>query len=183
MLDPFSAVSLACAIIQFVDFGSKIIVTGHEAYRSTTGTTQEHANLEDLISRLYQFQDTLATPITSHDFETRSANQRSLEELARKCSFAAGDILILLEDLKVKETGSLRTWDSLRQACRSVWKQDRIQNLGKLLEKISGQVNSRLLYMVRYVERCYHIMTATRPSVGLVAWCLVCASWFTVSHA
>lgn len=154
MLDPFSAVSLACAIIQFVDFGSKIIVTGHDAYRSSSGTTQEHADMEELTASLYKFQDKFATPGSSGDAATRSVDQRSLDELARKCSHAAGDILILLEDLKVKETGSLRTWDSLRQACRSVWKKERIQDLEKSLDKISGQINSRLLYMIRYVEHC-----------------------------
>lgn len=175
MLDPFSAISLACAIVQFVDFGSKIIDTGHEAYRNSNGTTQEYADLEELTTSLYKFQDKFANTGSPNDAATRSADQRSLDELARKCSYVAGDILILLEDLKVKETGSLRTWDSLRQACRSVRKRERIQELQRSLEKISAQINSRLLYMIRYVKHCSQRHAATtRLLIIFIGKSLVC---------
>ncbi|KAM0718815.1 hypothetical protein Q7P37_005887 [Cladosporium fusiforme] len=149
MLDPLSAISLASAIIQFVDFGSKILVTGYETYHNVSGATQEHVDLEELTQSLYKFQDNLATPTRSNSSATQDSDQTLLEELARRCSHLAGDLLILLEDLKVKEQGFLRTWDSFRQACRSVWKKKRIQGLEKLLESIGWQINSRLLYMIR----------------------------------
>jgi hypothetical protein len=40
-MDPISALSLSAAILQFVDFGSKIIVATYSIYQSTDGTTRE----------------------------------------------------------------------------------------------------------------------------------------------
>lgn len=144
MLEPLSALSLAAAIIQFVDFGSKILVTGYETYRSTAGATQEQVDLQQLTHSLYKFQDQLGTPSRQP-----TPDQRILEEQARKCSVLAGDLLQLLDDLKVKEQGLLRTWDSFRQACRSVRKKGEIKRLEGRLDSISRQINSRLLYMIR----------------------------------
>lgn len=144
MLEPLSALSLAAAIIQFVDFSSKILVTGYETYRSANGTTQEQVDLQQLTHSLYKFQDQLGTPS-----KQQTPDRKILEELARTCSSFAGDLLLLLDSLKVKEQGLLRTWDSFRKACRSVRKKGEIKRLEGLLDSISRQINSRLLYMIR----------------------------------
>ena len=143
MLDPLSAVSLAAAILQFVDFGSKILVSGYEIYHSAQGATEENVDLEYLTKRIYEFQDQLSTPPTPL---TRSAQQ--LQKLAQECSYIAGDLLVLLDKLKVKEKGVIRTWDTLRQSCRLVLKKGEIAKKEKLLNSISIQVNSRFLYMI-----------------------------------
>jgi hypothetical protein len=144
MLDPLSAASLAAAILQFVDFGSKIIVSGYETYRSTQGATEENVDLEYLTQKLYKFQDQLSTSSSK-----LVHSDQELQKLAQKCSYIAGDLLVLLDSLKVKEKGLVRTWEALRQSCRLVWKKDEIAKKEKLLDSITGQVNSRLLYMIR----------------------------------
>lgn len=144
MLDPLSAASLAAAILQFVDFGSKIIVSGYETYRSTQGATKENVDLEHLTQKLYKFQDQLSTSSSK-----LVHSDQELQKLAQKCSYIAGDLLVLLDSLKVKEKGLVRTWEALRQSCRLVWKKDEIAKKEKLLDSIIGQVNSRLLYMIR----------------------------------
>jgi hypothetical protein len=144
MLDPLSAASLAAAILQFVDFGSKIIVSGYETYRSTQGATEENVDLEYLTQKLYKFQDQLSTSSSK-----LVHSDQELQKLAQKCSYIAGDLLVLLDSLKVKEKGLVRTWEALRQSCRLVWKKDEIAKKEKLLDSITGLVNSRLLYMIR----------------------------------
>ena len=144
MLDPLSAASLAAAILQFVDFGSKIIVSGYETYRSAQGATEDNIDLESLTQNLYKFQDQLSTPS-----QQLAHSDQELHKLAQKCTYIAGDLLVLLDSLKVKEKGLIRTWEALRQSCRLVWKKDEIAKKEKLLGSISGQVNSRLLYMIR----------------------------------
>ena len=144
MLDPISAVSLAAAILQFVDFGSKIIVSGYETYRSTHGATEENIDLEYLTQMLYKFQDQLSTSPNQ-----LAPSDQELQKLAQKCSYIAGDLLVLLDSLKVKEKGLVRTWEAIRQSVRIAWKKDDIAHKEKLLDSITGQVNSRLLYMIR----------------------------------
>lgn len=82
MLDPLSAVSLVAAILQFVDFGSKIIVSGYETHRSTHGATEETVGLEDLTQRLHKPQDQLSTPLNQ-----LAHIDQELQKLAQKCSY------------------------------------------------------------------------------------------------
>jgi hypothetical protein len=51
VLDALSVVSLAATIIQFVDFGSKIVSKGYHLYESTDGVLPEYARLGYLIAR------------------------------------------------------------------------------------------------------------------------------------
>lgn len=143
MLDPLSAVSLAAAILQFVDFGSKIIVSGYEIYRSVDGTTEENTDIEYLTQRIHEFQDQF-TPSSN----PLTRNPQELQDLAQDCSHIAGDLLVLLDKLKVKEKGLFRTWHALQQSCRLAWKKGEIARKEKLLNNISNQVNSWLLYMI-----------------------------------
>ena len=144
MLEPLSAIALASSIIQFVDFGSKILASGYETYHSTHGATEDNVDLESLTQSLYKFQDQLST----HPKQL-THNDRELQKLAQNCSYLAGDLLLLLDSFKVKEHGLIRTWDALRQSCRLVWKKDEIAKKEKMLNSIAGQVNSRLLYMIQ----------------------------------
>jgi hypothetical protein len=54
-MDPISALSLSAAILQFIDFGSKIIVATYSIYQSTDGTTRENLELAQLASTLHEF--------------------------------------------------------------------------------------------------------------------------------
>ena len=100
MLEPLSAIALASSIIQFVDFGSKILASGCETYHSTHGATEDNVDLESLTQSLYKFQDQLST----HPKQL-THNDRELQKLAQNCSYLAGDLLLLLGSFKVKEHG------------------------------------------------------------------------------
>jgi hypothetical protein len=45
-MDPFSALSLAGTIVQLADFGSKLLTSGVQLYRSSTGALKAHEKLE-----------------------------------------------------------------------------------------------------------------------------------------
>lgn len=148
-MDPISALSLSAAILQFMDFGSKIIVTTYKTYRSIDGTTQENLDLAELTTTLHEFQTRLAAPRISS--KGHDADQKALEELATKCRNIAAELLHLLDDLKVKvkERGFRHTWEGLRQGCRTVWKKEKVARHEMLLRDISLQVNGSLLSTTR----------------------------------
>jgi hypothetical protein len=146
MLDPLSALAVATAIFQFIDFSSKILKNGYELYGQSSGMTQTNADVYQLTSALYEFQDQLAPfPNTG----TLTADERALNEVLEESRDLASRLLRLLDDLKVKGTGHLRTWDSFRQACRAIKRQDEIAKMERLLESISIQVVARLVHMTQ----------------------------------
>lgn len=52
MLDPFSALAIATAVVQFVDFTKDIVSKGKEIYKSTSGTVYENEGTETATERL-----------------------------------------------------------------------------------------------------------------------------------
>jgi hypothetical protein len=50
MLDPFTALSLAATIVQFVDFGSKILSDSREIYKA--GSISDHGDIKLITTDL-----------------------------------------------------------------------------------------------------------------------------------
>jgi hypothetical protein len=61
-MDPISALGLAAAVCQFVDFGTKIIHTIYSIHQSANGATQENGDLAKLTTTLRDLQTRLAAP-------------------------------------------------------------------------------------------------------------------------
>jgi hypothetical protein len=101
-MDPISALGLAAAACQFVDFGTKIIHTTYNIHQSADGATQENGDLAKLTTTLRDLQTRLAAPQTPSKSRGNDADQKALEGLAARCREIAVDLLKLLGDLKVK---------------------------------------------------------------------------------
>ena len=52
MPDPITALSLASAVLQLVDFGSKMLVTGYKTYKSVDGVSDCNEHIEVLVADL-----------------------------------------------------------------------------------------------------------------------------------
>ena len=177
---PLDALSLAAAVVAFVDFGGKILVTGYTIYNAAEGTSTENIHIEKLTLDLKVLSDKLYTeparkPMneskvgvrlsddgTLVEVENDTVNSeedltfddededalKALKELAKTCSQLAQELLTVLEGLKVKSSGSLRTWHAIRQAVRTVCKKETIKSMQERLDRIRTQLNSHLLAVV-----------------------------------
>lgn len=52
MMSGLEAVGAAAAILQFVDFSSKLLVTGYDVYKSHTGATTQTIHTQILCTEL-----------------------------------------------------------------------------------------------------------------------------------
>lgn len=152
MLEPFTALSLAASVVQFVDFGSKLLIEGYGVYQSADGASRKHREIEHLTSDLKVLSGRLAATYSSGT-ATLSADEVALQELGGQSRDLAQELLDLLEDLKVKTTGVLRSWDTVKQTFRKVGKADKIEKMQKRLDRIRSQVNTLLLRIIRCVRR------------------------------
>ena len=126
-MDPISALSLAAAIVQFAQFGSKIIVTTYKVYQSTNGATQENLELAELTTTLHDFQTRLAAPRAPS--RGNDIDQKALKELAAKCRDIAADLLKLLNGFKVEVTDN----DGYNTPCKNYYSSRYVSvNLGTL---------------------------------------------------
>ena len=138
-MDALTALSLAGAIIQFVEFGSKILSSGNELYKSTTGALSgnDEVNLvtTDLLAIVKKLQH-------EGNFD------KDFEQICDEARKVAQELLIRLESLKVK--GKHRLWKSLRQAVQTALSTDEIDALRSRLAYLSKALETRVLMDLRF---------------------------------
>lgn len=150
-MDPLSVVSLVGTIVQFVDFGGKLLSNAIELYRSPVGTLAAHhelelvtTNLQALISKL-QHAASSGDEASSQEF---ASQQKVLEALCDEAVRVAKELVNRLEKLKVKD-GKLRKWHSLKQAVEAAWSRQEILDLKRQLLGLKDALETRVLFSVR----------------------------------
>ncbi|KAH7388775.1 hypothetical protein BKA66DRAFT_511136 [Pyrenochaeta sp. MPI-SDFR-AT-0127] len=128
-MEPLSALSLASAVIQIVDFSSKDATT----------------NLTDLL-------ETLAAEKSRIRYQrsgliVQKTADRQLLELAKNSRAVANTIHATINRIKRKKDGGGR--NAFDQGLRSVLKQKEVSSLAKRLGQIRKQVDTTLLVSLR----------------------------------
>jgi len=149
-MDPFSALSVAANIVQFVVYGINIVSKGHQLYKSADGSLIENAELEEATARLRQltraFQESLyqSLPRGSSD-----QGDQALQKICDKCAAVSQEMMEKLEKLKVSKNQPHKKWKSLRQALKSVWSKDKIEEIAERLESLRMELDSHVLMSIR----------------------------------
>lgn len=147
-MDPLSAIGLASAIVQFVDFGSRIVSGALEISRSATGATRENAAIENATTKLQLLNDEL----TKHSQSRPSgANpQDPLLQLTQECVDLSEKLIVKLAQLKAGP-GSTR-YLTFRKALKTVWQKDKIDAMQTRLGEIRDLQMLAAIVNMRYVR-------------------------------
>jgi hypothetical protein len=145
MIDPFSALGVAGNIVQFLDFGSKLISKGKEIYISADGSSITNVDLEIISQDLHEITDSLASTPLSNSSQTFNRGDNEMRILATSCKAVAEQLLGVVRGLKVDDNCKHRRWKSFRQALKSVWKDGDIQSLQGRIDGFRGQLTIRLI--------------------------------------
>lgn len=138
-MDPLTVVSLVGTIVQFIDFGSKVISQSAELYHSSTGRLEQNADVETATNDLVRLKGQLDASRPDND----------LQELCDACGKIAAELLEALNGLRV--SGGGRRWQSFRKALKSIWTKDKIEQLENRLTKLREELNLRIAVGLRYV--------------------------------
>ncbi|EPS38220.1 hypothetical protein H072_8069 [Dactylellina haptotyla CBS 200.50] len=143
-VDPLAALGAAAAVLQFLDFTTKLISKGRELYKSADGVLTDHAEQVALYSRLSKLNKALGESInTSAAQKQLSLAEQALLEVSSECMQFADDLAQAIDKLRV--TGNRRKWNSFRQALKSVWMKDEIDKRMVTLDRLRQQVIIHLL--------------------------------------
>ena len=146
-MDPISSLSVASAIIQFVDFGSKLVDRGRRIYKNGDGTLAEYVDKEVAVSHLNHLNENLQDSIGGISTRRIAKRDRALYDLCSKCRNAGNELLDHLVALKVD--GSHRKWKSFRQALKSVWSEDALNDMEKRLATFREEIEFHILVDLR----------------------------------
>lgn len=147
-MDPISALGIAGCIVQFVDFGIKIVSKGNKIYHSGDGSLAENHDLELVANDLVVIQTKLRCSLRPLDISGRlSEGDQALGDLSTAADQVAGVLLDRLN--KVKAQGRFRRWNSLRQALKSISSKKDIEELASRLNMLRDQVETRVVVGLR----------------------------------
>ena len=149
-MDPLTAFSLACGVIQVVDFSTKIVVRCRQIYKE--GATSKNKEIESMAEHLTGLATDLELPSTIQNLgfaNQRYRDDQELLELAGQCSETARELINELQKLSIQ--GRQRKRDALRMAVKTVWKKDAIDNIQRSLECYRRTLDTRILISLRFV--------------------------------
>jgi hypothetical protein len=147
-MDPFTALSLAGTVVQFVDFGSKVISKGRGIYKDAEASADAQCPMltKDLLDYSTKFEQSLKTkddprPLT----DEQAAEIAQPERLCQDCRKMANDLLVRVEKLKVTTDGKHRGWESFQKAFLSTWSATELSEIQQKLGDYHKVLDSRVL--------------------------------------
>jgi len=154
-MDPLSALSIASSVIQFVDFGCKLVSHSRQLYKSLDGVLSDKIIVEALAHDLESLSMNLRNSLRENQSvgptkQVYSEDDAALDELCRRCHGIAEKLLSKLDKLKVQGTSSHRNWESFKKALRSSWSHEEIDSLAAQLQEVRSEIEFRVLISFRY---------------------------------
>lgn len=148
-MDPLTALSVAGNVVQFVDFGRKILSVSQQIYEDGELLVHEQAaraavDLANFSEKLSNSID--ATTATPHP----TANEVALGDICRGCIDVAKTLSDVVGRLKVD--GKRKALKSFGAALRTAWKAKDLVDLQRRLSEYRDAINTRLLGAIRYVQ-------------------------------
>ena len=149
-MDPLTAFSLACGVIQVVDFSTEIIGKYRELHKS--GASIEYKEMESMANHLTDLATKLQSPSTTQS--PGSALQlyhddRELLKLAQQCSQTANKLIDELQKLSIQGQGRKR--DAFRKSIKIIWRSSAIGDIQRSLEQYRRTLDTRVLINLRFV--------------------------------
>jgi hypothetical protein len=139
VLDPFTSISLAGNICNFVDASCKLFRTTLKIHHSTSGLQSTHEALEALTVDFQNLCSNLRWPLHR---PPASIEEQRLKTLAEQCESAAIELLTSINKLKAKDPSS--RWSSFRSALKTIWKQEEIEEMQRRLDSYRAELVLRL---------------------------------------
>ena len=138
-MDPLSAFSLACGVIQVVNFSTKVVQKLREFHKD--GSLSQNKEAEEMATQLTQLQTSLSLP--NH----RDQAQDELLKLGEKCSATAKDLVTELQKLKI--SGPHRKRQVIQKTIKTIWKKTAIDDIQKRLDDYRKLLDHRVLIDLR----------------------------------
>lgn len=194
MLDPLTSLGLATNIVQLVDFGARVIKTGHDLAKGGGIAEHEHlaalaessaalcADLQqqtgisdaDLVDR--QRESCLNNTDSSTPAGNAIADEEDIAILAKRTCDVAEDLALMLKGLKIEgrtinkdastpvRAGSKRKRDVAATLVKAIWKEGDVQRMQKQLLELQDGLSLSLGVMNRQDQ--------LTDAFGLATWVL-----------
>jgi len=147
-MEPFTALGLAAAIVQFVQFSSRILSASREIYVSHNGLSKHHESLDGISTHMLKIVEELdhsAIDVGVNPFAIKE--EEGLVALSTKCKVTAGELQSLLRKLRTTPGGRI---PSFRQAVKGVLGNRKLGDMEASLKEYRLELMVHLAAITRY---------------------------------
>jgi hypothetical protein len=143
-MDPMTVVSLASAIVQFVDYITKLVNAASNIHHSASGASLGNQNIKFVVSKVKALSLRLDPPRTGQPTD----DEQALCRLAAECRILSDQILGLLEKIKPKDPKSKR--QSVWSAIKTMWNDREKKELVQRLQNCRSQLELQLNFLMGF---------------------------------
>ena len=147
-MDPLTAFSLVCGVIQVVDFSTKTLLKCKELHKE--GSLSEYRELEDLTNHLVDVRDKLEhTTVKQSADSLGAAKDQSLLKVAGQCSTTAEHLVKRVRSLKIGGTHKKR--QTVMKTFKLLWGKSELRDIQRRLDGYRNMLDTQILINLRYV--------------------------------
>lgn len=150
-MDGLSALSVAASVAQFIEFGSSLVSKSKEIYQSANGLQIQHAEAATAARRVTELGERIKLARQVERPGMTDADEQALEVICEGCISVSKELLSKLEKLKVGGGSKHRMFKSFRQALKSVWSKEAVDEIARRLEAFQRELDAHLLVSLRLV--------------------------------
>ena len=140
MAEVIALFGLAANVMQFLEFGRKMVSISHRA-------GQQYQALDIIATDLERVTRDLETSIQAKSLDDASQSELMLQQLATQCRDVCLELLQVLNKLQVHDGRG--KWKSFPKALASIWSERQINALHKKLDSFRQQLVLHLLIALR----------------------------------
>ncbi|KAI9691965.1 MAG: hypothetical protein M1820_009643 [Bogoriella megaspora] len=142
MIDPLSALSVAAAAVQFVDYGTRVLKRAQEL--SNRGSLATNDEMEEMTGEILALSERAKSQ--SKPTEGLSPSEEAVNVCASSCVTVAEELIALLRDLK--PGGSRNILKSLKYANKAVQQSNKIKKLREKLNQFEKHLSGQILQVL-----------------------------------
>ena len=147
-MDPVTAFSLVCGVIQVIDFGTKVLVKCRRLHKE--GSLEGHKDIEDITEHLVNAREDLDRRGDAHSMGAQlSPSDKRLSTIAKDCSAISAELLAKIQSLKISGNHGRR--ETLKKVVKTLWEQKEVVALEKKLDSYREALNTQILITLRCV--------------------------------
>ena len=141
MADPFTALTVSCAALQFLDFGAKVVKQTYTVYKTGDGATRNVIELEAAAERLRDAAKANNSPPFPSGRSTPA--EARMRTLCDECTAFADQLVKDLGSLKANGKPGFRS--SAKMVLKTDRKKEELRFSEKRLEALRSEMNAQLL--------------------------------------
>jgi len=149
VLEPLSAFSVACNVLQIIEFGSKVLSNAIDYRKAANGILSEHQDLRHVLQSLKNLNaDLQASMPQLAGTKLLSTAEARLLEANTECLRLSKEFIDLLDRLKVKNRHAML--ESLRMSIKALWHREKMDAIGNALCQARDNLNVAFLVYMKY---------------------------------